>query len=327
MQVIWRLEKRCNVEYNYIYLSMKKILFLFLFITAVHSFAQTKKVFLSEDGSTVDSSKAVFYLLIKQISDTSWTANQYSMDDLIITEGTYKDESLQIPHGKFFYYNKRPKTKQQQGSVNYVQTIGEFKNGLREGQWINFNYDNSKVSLDTYLNDKLNGLHENYGDKTLPITVRGQYIENLKEGEWYIISKHGDIIRTEVFKFGKKISDNKKTLSLKAAFPPDNFNDYFIKNIGKITSNNTNEQIIVYCTITDEGKVINPKINNPMIVPELTNKLLKILSESPKWKPAYDTNLNKFIEWNVEFLVAIEKGNITTKYSSKANELLYQLNN
>lgn len=306
---------------------MKKILFFFILTISVQSFAQTKKAFLSGDGSTVDSSKATFYLIINQLSDTSWSAKQYGMDNIIITEGVYKDSSLATPHGKFIYYGRDPKTRNGTNSENYVQTIGEYKNGMKDGQWIDFRSDNSILSLNNYKNDKLNGLHENYGDKTLPITIRGNYVDDLKEGEWYTISKNGNILRTEGFIHGKHTSDNTKASSLKAAIPPDDFNNYIISNVNKVVSDNTNERVFVYCTITDEGMVINPTISDLKLNPLIVNTLLNILLKSPKWKPAYDVNLKKYIEWNAGFIVRIAKGNVTTFFSSKTEELIHQIKN
>ncbi|MET3978465.1 hypothetical protein ABIB62_001034 [Mucilaginibacter sp. UYP25] len=306
---------------------MKKIILFLTLTISAQSFAQSRKVFLAEDGSAIDSSKATFYLLINQLSDTSWSAKQYGMDNVIITEGNYKDASLITPHGKFTYYNRDLKKIGNEASASYVETVGEYKNGLKDGQWIVFRSENFISSLDTYKNDKLNGLHENYGDKTLPITIRGNYVDDVKEGEWYTISKDGNILRAEGFTHGKRTSDNTKSSGLKAAIPPDDFNSYIIGNITKVVSNDTNETIFVHCTITNEGMVVNPTITNPEINPSLAMTILNTLLKSPKWKPAYDVNLKIYIEWNAGFMVTIKKGNVNTFYSSKAEELIHQIKN
>jgi hypothetical protein len=85
-----------------------KYLYLFLFIFYYQSsLSQTLKTYISSDGCFIDGpKKASSYILVQKLEDSVYDIKQYSLDNKIIMKGYYKDKELNIPNGKFFYYQK-----------------------------------------------------------------------------------------------------------------------------------------------------------------------------------------------------------------------------
>jgi uncharacterized protein YdeI (BOF family) len=312
---------------------MKKlsVVMLFFLLVVTMSSAQSSKVFYGDRGPVLDSSKAQFYIVTDRISDTVWVAKQYAMDNTIMMEGTYKDQSLDIPNGNFVYYEKIASLGSKikgtaPGVVNYVKTRGEFRNGAKDGRWTEYFFDGRTQVINTYKNDLLDGLYENYYQDDTTVSVRGNYINDKREGYWYVFSKRGNVIRKELYKDGKVTDRVIVPPAYIGAVPPKDFNKYIRSNISKLTNSNTNGTITVEATITKAGKVLNPTLTNFGISSEIADKVLKIVSDYPTlWTPPIDTNLKQAIDDNISFFIEIRSGEVTVNYSPTANALVYQL--
>ncbi len=317
---------------------MKKVLFIMLFIllSVMTSFAQLIKVFYGATGPVTDSSNARFYILKNHISDSVWITKQYSMDNIISIIGTYKDEDLSIPNGFFVYYNKAalsdfpPNSKVKEiapGIVNYVKTTGEFHDGTKNGSWTEYNSDGSKLFVNTYKNDHLNGLYERYHNHDTVVSVRGNYVNDKREGDWYVLSKHGHVMRKELYKNDKVINTVVVPPHYVSAVLPKGFNNYISRNLSKVVNDNTNGRMFVSFTITKTGKMINPSLSNLGLNSEIADKLLAVISSCPLlWSPPFDTDIKQVIDDNISFIVEIKNGDVMVNYLPGASALYYQLN-
>jgi len=304
---------------------MKKTIFLIFFCSLkLVVFSQSFKLFLSGDGSPVDSVSAQFYVVVTRVSDTVWTAKQYDTDHVMLTEGTYKDRELTIPNGLFNYYSKEKATDKNPNPLNYIKTTGSFSNGLKTGEWVMFYPDHSRRELSNYKNDKLNGLYEMYGDKSMPTTLRGYYVDNVKEGEWYSLSVTGRIFRTETLKDGKVVKRTDTASDLILAKPSPDFGGYIITKIKYLVTEETSADISISCTITKEGKLTEPHIYNTKSSPELCKRLLELVQTAPIWEPAYISKSKEKIDDMAYINIRINNGTLEIRLAS-SNGLMYQL--
>src|ERR1700759_3839933 len=141
---------------------MKKYLYLVTLLLIGQSlFAQTKKSYLTKSGSfTSDSKKAVSYVLIQKLDgDSAYMASLYDMNNHLMAKGTYKDESLAIPTGKFVYYKNEPSGN---SNINYKAAVGYFLNGKRIGLWYDYSSDGQVTAAYNYENNKFNGDYKIY---------------------------------------------------------------------------------------------------------------------------------------------------------------------
>ncbi|MEE0937564.1 MAG: toxin-antitoxin system YwqK family antitoxin [Bacteroidales bacterium] len=87
---------------------------------------------------------------------------------------------------------------------NVLETI-MYKNGKKEGENYNFLYQDGYQTF-TYKNDKRNGEYKNYyADKK--IKIKGQFIQDKKDGEWLYYDQAGDVLRKQTWEANELISD------------------------------------------------------------------------------------------------------------------------
>jgi len=174
---------------------MKRMLscFLFLFF-GLNAFSQVRTIFLdAKDRITADSTLAAgFAVFGKLTGDSVYTFKKFDLDNVMLTTGSFKDDSLQVPHGKFVYYawvpfeNTDPGTGYgPNGKSRYIALTGKYLDGHREGRWASFYPDGKIKQLATYVRDVLQGpyqLFENNGK----VTISGMYINGMKNGTWVL---------------------------------------------------------------------------------------------------------------------------------------------
>ena len=86
---------------------MKKIIVCFFFLMAgLNSYSQVKSILLNRlDQITQDSTTATSYAVFGKLEgDSVYTFKKFDFDGILLTSGTFKDDSLDIPHGNFVYY-------------------------------------------------------------------------------------------------------------------------------------------------------------------------------------------------------------------------------
>lgn len=196
---------------------MKKIFIagLLFLCSTVWGYAQVKTVYFDiKDKVTTDSLHAASYAVYGKVSgDSLWVFKKYDMDGYIATTGSFKDELLEVPHGKFVYYDWINPNKSETGANalntgrdRYIVLSGNFDNGLRQGKWLSY-YENGEIkSVINFEKGMMQGEYKGFDDKGRIIET-GQYAEDKKDGEW----KFNGGLRVITFKMDQVISDVKRT--------------------------------------------------------------------------------------------------------------------
>lgn len=195
---------------------MKRILlsvaFICFFLTG---FCQVKTVYYDqEDHMISDSTQAASYAIYGKLTgDSLYTFKKYDADGYVTVTGFFKDDSLQVPHGKFVYYdwvdelttlgNTLPFA---EGKERYILVTGNFKDGKKSGKWLTFYPNGSLKSVNTFIDDVMNGEYK-YFDSKGKLQISGTFKNGKKNGEW--ISEGGRKI--EQYNNDKVVSTVKKS--------------------------------------------------------------------------------------------------------------------
>lgn len=195
---------------------------LALMYTSLSAFSQVKTVYYDEEEDHViaDSTQAASYAIYGKLTgDSVFTFKKYDADGYVMVTGAFKDDSLQVPHGKFVYYdwvdqittlgNTLPVA---DGKDRYILLTGNYKDGKREGRWLTFYPNGSLKSVVTFVDNVLNGESKSFDTKGR-LQTSGNFLSGKKTGEW--ISSGGRKI--ELYEDGKLLSTvNKSKKELEA---------------------------------------------------------------------------------------------------------------
>jgi antitoxin component YwqK of YwqJK toxin-antitoxin module len=287
--------------------------------------AQGYKLFIDDNGKPTDAFKATSYIIVKQVADTALFMQQYDMENAILQSGAFKDKNLKIPDGKFVYYrklnfynNQTMKDILKSDTANYIMTEGEFKNGKRDGKWIDYFIGGKKREEVYYKDGVLNGPYNSYNDDRSTIGLSGNYVGGKREGEWNMFGLDGRVMETDKYRNGKVYSRKMMLGTYNSPKPPHGFETYFTRAFRKaITAQNIENVTIDYSivfTVTVDGKVVKPALSAPgQDKDPLAKTLLAVMESSPQWKPANTGDKNKPHEDFAIISVEINKGSITTK--------------
>ncbi|MDB5132954.1 MAG: Gram-negative bacterial tonB protein [Mucilaginibacter sp.] len=307
--------------------------FLFFLFVAIFVKAQGYKTFLDEKGNAVDQPKADSYIIVKQLADTVWLMKQYDMRDTIMTSGTYKDKNLQVPDGKFVYYYKLDpkiygpnyKVKSAKDTLNRIKTDGVYKNGLKDGYWIDYFDGRQKEFVTYYEKGVLNGPYESYNRETNTVMVQGNYVNGERDGEWHLLNPHGEIIQTDIYRRGKMYKSHKSISNYHAPEPTREFYTFMDKRIQKLINDSDVVKISISFTITVDGKLVAPKIVGKGYKEAFDKQLLEMLPSSPLWKPANKGNPGEPVEDSSMVTVEIRNGQIQTTIINYRKDVFYNL--
>ncbi|SDP96056.1 hypothetical protein SAMN05428975_4141 [Mucilaginibacter sp. OK268] len=286
---------------------------LLLCVCAITSNAQVRKIYLTNDGSkTSDSLRATSYILYQKMEgDSAWSTRQYDMQDIIMTIGTFKDEQFTIPHGKFIYYtlippgkfkiyNRDPKKQDSafaQGG-NFIDQTGVYLNGKKNGSWMSYNHQ-KPAFLYTYQDDIQNGLYQSYNYSSGKVLVEGNFINNVRQGDWNSLSYYGDIIKTEVYKEGKIVKTISYLNDRKFQYGKDgqrskyDLISYLNLRLSTKRFNKHGKYHVTYSfDLTQNGKLVAPLIEEKSDQ-EIDDTLISELSAAPNWEPIIRTEVLK----------------------------------
>jgi antitoxin component YwqK of YwqJK toxin-antitoxin module len=178
-------------------LAMKRIVVLFfLLLTSLFTYSQVKTVmFDSKEQVTQDSSLAATYAVYGKLAgDSVYTFKKFDFDGILLTSGSFKDDSLQVPHGQFIYYNwitpeNNPVSTygnsgfEINGKERYIEVRGSFKDGKRTGRWITFYPDGKMKQILTFTQGILHGGYQSF-DHSGKVLVSGLYSSGKRNGIW-----------------------------------------------------------------------------------------------------------------------------------------------
>jgi len=172
---------------------MKRILICLLFLFGgLNTYSQVKTILLDgKDRIVTDSTKAVTYAVFGKVEgDSVYTFKKFDFDGVLLTSGTFKDDSLQVPHGKFVYYdwitpenNYQNLSYEINGRARYIALTGKYLNGLRVGKWLSFYPDGKVKEMANYAMGALHGLYQLYTNDG-KVQISGSYVAGKKNGTW-----------------------------------------------------------------------------------------------------------------------------------------------
>jgi len=168
-------------------------MFLLAFLyMSFNGFSQVKTVYYDdEDHVIADSTQASSYAIYGKLTgDSVYTFKKYDADGYVMVTGAFKDDSLQVAHGKFVYYdwvdqlttlgNTLPVA---DGKDRYILLTGNFKDGKREGRWLTFYPNGSLKSVVTFVDNVLNGESKSFDTKGR-LQTSGNFLNGKKNGQW-----------------------------------------------------------------------------------------------------------------------------------------------
>lgn len=170
--------------------------FLLLFLTYTAGFAQVKKVWLNEkDELITDSSEAVTYAVYGKLSgDSLYTFKKFDFDGVLLASGSFRQDNLVEPEGKFIYYNWITPDNNYandgfeiNGRERYVELTGNFRNGLRQGRWISYYTDKKIKQVITFEQGILHGAYRYFAPDG-KLIAQGLYASGKKNGTWVLNS-------------------------------------------------------------------------------------------------------------------------------------------
>lgn len=311
-----------------------RFLLLFLFFPAF-LMAQSRIVPLSPFGQTLDSIRNNSHFVIEKLaSNSAWLVHEYDAQDSIMTIGTFKDEKLTIPSGRFQYYQYNPPylqitydyTTHKIDSViipakNFLNMVGYFVDGERTGIWTTFDSSNKKTIAQTLEHGKLNGLYEsyNYGK----VSVSGNYVDDMREGEWYMLSGTGDTIQTDIYKKNKLIktinSINEKTNKYKYTDPRPKYDfiRYLNAQLSKkgISQSGTKKSFYSF-NIDTTGRIVEPSvitrnITNEDLDFEVNKAVIDAILNAPLWIPGARDREKVMVKISIQLNIVFNKKSIS----------------
>jgi antitoxin component YwqK of YwqJK toxin-antitoxin module len=152
-------------------------------------------------------------LFISLLSSPSWSE---TMDDLVERNDLYYEKFTNVPFtGKVtgeeqgsFKNGKREGAWVEYFENGQLKSNGHYKNGKYEGAWV-FYYESGQLyTRGNYKNSKLKGAWVSYYENG-QIRFKGNYKNDKEEGVWVGYNEDGTVFKpyTGTYKGGKKISD------------------------------------------------------------------------------------------------------------------------
>jgi len=180
-------------KHSLIFLYMNKIYVLLLFVLfSLSGYGQVRKVYFDEkERVTTDSTQAASYGIYGFVSgENLWVFKKYDSDGYMMTSGAFRDSTLQIPEGKFVYYDWvdpndgfRQLELYQAGKERYITMSGHFVQGKQHGQWLSYYVDGSVKNVVNYKKGVLNGPFKSF-NRDGDLVETGQFLNGKREGKW-----------------------------------------------------------------------------------------------------------------------------------------------
>jgi antitoxin component YwqK of YwqJK toxin-antitoxin module len=276
---------------------MKKLIFLIAMLMICNClFAQTKKVYLTKSGKyTANSEKSVAYILVSRLNnDSAFLATKYDMNNNLIFRGTFKDEALTIPIGKFMLYkttlNTDAKFKSDitvlNNGINYIAMDGYYTDGKKTGIWYEFSPKGDVIAKYNYENDVLNGSYEMYnpseGYHGIGNTVNGKL-----QGDFKVYNTENLLTEELIYNKGKI---QHKTEYFKDAKENVDLEWHIERELRKYMPVMYDSQFTMTYTIDKNGNITNPQIVSGYDS-RINQTLLAAVNNYNGYKPALYNNV------------------------------------
>ncbi|MFN3301072.1 MAG: energy transducer TonB [Sediminibacterium sp.] len=248
------------------------ILCLLIFSSVIGYAQNGKEAFFAfrEDWSPINNINLATYFMhrVKE-NDTTYVCRFYRLFGPMVKCETYKDEKLEIPHGRFVWYNEQ----------GLVDSLGMVSNGKKDRYW-DFKAADGKLTMSVLFDKGKRVWTKDYvSQKTF--YADGTVEDHNAPKKDTVEAKKVTVVQTPAeFKGGiqgwtRYLEKNLKT--------PERFKSV-VGNGGKGT-------VVVLFTIDTEGKVTDLFIDRS-IEWSVDMESLRVIKESPRWKPASQNGKN-----------------------------------
>jgi TonB family protein len=251
-----------------IFNSVKQLFLISLFILfpETYTFCQTS-------DETSDSFKK-----ITPLKNNTYDIKEFTSDSLLIYKGILSSINPDVRQGKFYFYDNKGK----------IIVTGLYKQDIPYGTWVYYNESFEPIKAINY-----SAVWDYLETGALDYKIDSTILKSLKKKDKETMNPDGTFYLVE------------KMPSFNGGIPVLEFNKYINENLINpiyAARNGIGGQVEVQFIIDCEGKVRNPVITNP-IISDLKIEALRLLSESPIWKPGYQNNLpiNVKYSWSISF--------------------------
>ncbi len=247
----------------------------------------------------------MIYKKTEQDSTEIWEFATYDIHNMPIAKGSYSDENLTIPCGKFIFYHtiiRQKKIDEHHSSIDtlYVRKrTGFYTNGQKEGTWIDYYLNGSIKSYTGYENNLYDGLYRLY-DENGKILMEGNYVKDNKEGDWYIFRPDSSVKTHLKFSHNREIISEKLGEDSFNAYPGFNFIYHVYKHLIQSGIKPIYGDILVAFTVNKDGSLTEPEILMGLS-PTMDASIIEAINNSPRWVPAKKGN--KKIDQKVSFIL------------------------
>jgi len=263
------------------------------------------------------------------------------------------DEKMKMPNGKFTHYllvwNDTAKTHYSP----FLDAVGTYFRGQKQGTWIYYTNKGSKAYLNTYHNGKLDGLYQSYTDND-QVVVEGNYRKDKREGEWHVYGPNGNVVITDEYENGKVVSSistsnpsdmpsggrvvrvdhikvigtspggNLKTIEISEdssftnASPGYDFKAVLVEKLKADITSDLQGWVILQFLVADDGS-----IGRVAVIRKLGDQIdqdpIDAISNCHAWRPALKNN--KAIDDEVYCIVKVTNSVLTVNYAYTLGDL------
>ncbi len=238
---------------------------LFSGLTAIGQNSKESFFAFKEDWSPINNIDLATYFMhrVKE-NDTTYICRFYRTMGPMVKCETYKDEELTIPHGRFVWYN----------ADGNIDSAGMVSNGKKDGYW-EINQQNGHAAMNILFEKGKRVWTKNFlARKTYYADGRVEDHDTSKkdsvEEKEYIVDQSPAEFKGGIPGWIRYLENNLRT--------PDRF-----KNI---VGDGGSGSVTLFFLIDKEGKLYDPYIAHS-VEWSVDMESLRVLKESPKWKPAY----------------------------------------
>jgi TonB family protein len=260
------------------------------------------------------------FVAITEKQDSLWHRKDYYLrSGYLQMEGHYHEAAAKVEEGVFQYYHAN----------GQLQSTGAYRQGKKEGTWISYHpngllsdsviYQQGNVvgtRLRFYANGYMldssiwkadgSGIQVSWFDNGNP-SQAGYYAAGSKQhGKWQYFHTNGKVSALEVYDQGALVNKSyfgedgqpltdTTNRDIEALFPGGDkaWANYLYKNLYFPTqfqiTNSDKAVVVVDWVVDEEGRVGNVNVYSSFH-PEFDKIAVKIIQNSPKWKPAVQHN-------------------------------------
>lgn len=248
--------------------SRLSLFFIFLFSCLSGVTQNSKESFFAfkDDWSPINNiNRAAYFMHRVKDDDTTYVCRFYRNKGSMVKCETYKDENLQVPHGRFVWYNE---------SGN-IDSMGMVSNGKKDGYW-EFRKPDGSMALSVFFENGSRVWTRNFASN-ITTYADGRIIDHNSKAYKDSIAAISAQNVSRAAEFNGGLEGWTKYLE-KNLHTPGRFRD--------IVGSGGRGKVIVVFTIDKEGKIYDPYIEHS-IEWSVDIETLRVLKESPKWTPAY----------------------------------------